>query len=478
MEAVQSKKRMKSESGLRANCLPFPEVIAQSIANIAPSASPALFIPAVFAVSGNGSWFTFILSTIAIVLIGYNISHFGSRSASTGALYTYTSKELGPLIGTITGWGLLLAYTLTASAVVCGFANYINVLLESIGFQIPGAILVLIGVASSWFIASKDIKLSAKMMLTFEAISVFFILLLAIVFLIRHGINFDMTQLKLKGVSFSSIKAGLVLAVFCYVGFESSTALGEEAKNPLKTIPKAVIISGLSVGLFFILMAYVEVQGFIGSAVKLNEAEAPLITIAQGNGMGFLTIILTLGAIISFWACVNASVNAGARVLFSMARHKLFHASIGVAHESNDTPHTAVTLISILAFLPTGILLCFGNKLFDVFNWMATLATYGFLLSYILIVVAAPIYLYRLNKLRPVHVVLAAITLVILLVAVVGSVYPQPAFPYNIFPVLFVAWCILGGLWYAIVNHRKPEIASEIRKNTQETYDRFLPDKV
>lgn len=473
MSTVLECKKVNTESGLRAQCLPFSGVLAQSIANIAPSAAPALFIPSVFAISGNGTWLTFILSTIAIVLIGYNINHFASKSASPGALYTYASKELGPYVGMISGWGLLLAYVLTASAVVCGFANYGNVLLEVMGINGSPIVLVTVGVLSSWFIAFKDIKLSAKMMLLFEAISVLCILLLAGVILVKHGFNFDLQQLTLQDVSPDSIKSGLVLAIFSYVGFESATALGDEAKNPLRTIPKAVISSGLAVGIFFIVLSYTEIMGFIGNSVKFNEAEAPLVMLAQNNGLGFMSVILSLGALISFWACVTASINAGSRVLFTMARHNIFHPSLGNVHENNETPYIAVTIISIIVLTPTIILLAYGNKLFDIFNWLATIATFGFLLNYLLIVIAAPVYLYREKRLKVQHIGLALISIIILLITIVGSVYPLPAYPFCLFPFIFIAWIILGGLWFAIISIRKSSLVADIKKENQLSHDKF-----
>jgi amino acid transporter len=54
----------------------------------------------------------------------------------------------------------------------------------------------------------------------------------------------------LKGVSPTSIRIGLVLSFFSFAGFESAASLGDEAKKPLKTIPKAIIISAITVGIF------------------------------------------------------------------------------------------------------------------------------------------------------------------------------------------------------------------------------------
>ena len=155
-------------SGLRSSYLSSIEVMAQSIAGIAPSVTPALVIPLVFGFAGNGTWLAYFFGTIAIVLVGANLNQFTKRSASPGNLYAFIVKGLGPGIGVISGWALVLAYILTASAVLCGFINYVNVLLAYVGITLPAILIGIIGALTAWFIAVKDIKLSARLMLAFE----------------------------------------------------------------------------------------------------------------------------------------------------------------------------------------------------------------------------------------------------------------------------------------------------------------------
>jgi amino acid transporter len=77
----------------------------------------------------------------------------------------------------------------------------------------------------------------------------------------QHGLHIDAAQLTLKGVNFTGVRLGVVLAMFSSAGFESATTLGEEVKDPLRTIPRSIIQSTLLTGLFFITASYVEVLG-------------------------------------------------------------------------------------------------------------------------------------------------------------------------------------------------------------------------
>ena len=114
----------KTISGLRSQCLTFGDVLAQSVANIAPTATPTINLALVFASAGNGTWLAYVIATIGLVFVGLNINQFARRSASPGSLYSYIAKGLGSTAGVICGWALVLAYVLTAMAVLCGFASY------------------------------------------------------------------------------------------------------------------------------------------------------------------------------------------------------------------------------------------------------------------------------------------------------------------------------------------------------------------
>src|SRR5437763_9462078 len=116
--------------GLRAGVLGPVETLAQSVSAVAPSTSPSLTIPLVFALAGNATWFVYLLATSAILLVGFCVSRFARLSASPGSLYTYTASTLPPIFGVTAAWGLLLAYVATGASVAGGAVYYATVLLQ------------------------------------------------------------------------------------------------------------------------------------------------------------------------------------------------------------------------------------------------------------------------------------------------------------------------------------------------------------
>jgi len=188
--------------GLRRSALSPLETLAQSVSTIAPTTTPAATIPLVCALAGNGTWLAYLLATIAVLLVALCIARFAKYSASPGSLYAYASMILPPWLGATAAWSLLLAYVATGSSVIGGFYHFANLLLrEATGHEVSAVLLVLLGTGACVWIAWRDVKISARMMLWMEAISVVVIVIVVALVLVRHGLHFDGEQLKLRGMT-------------------------------------------------------------------------------------------------------------------------------------------------------------------------------------------------------------------------------------------------------------------------------------
>jgi amino acid transporter len=429
--------------GLRADALSPVETLAQSIASIAPTAGPALTMPAVFALAGNATWLVYFLGTLSMVLVALSVRQFARRSASPGSLYEYAASALSPFWAAVTGWSLLMAYAGTAGAVTGGFSSYLNVLVHlAFGINLPAIVPTAISVGFATWIAVRDIRLSARLMLSLESISVLLIVMIASATLLKSSTIFDAPQLELSGVSLPHLGPGLVLALFSFVGFESATALGAEARNPLRSIPRAVLGSAILVGIFFVICAYIEVVGFRSAGLELGNNETPLQVLAEQARMNWAGPLIAAGAMFSFFACTLACLTAGARVLFFMARRGLLHGSMGKAHLKNETPSNAVLVVALFTMLMCGPLAALGAAGTEVNGWLGTLATYGFIVAYLLVVIAAPIHWHRNDELSLRHLVLAAVAGVSMLGALGFSLYPVPPAPYLYLPYCFAAYLL------------------------------------
>jgi amino acid transporter len=461
--------RSPQVSGLKREYLAVWEVMAQSVANIAPVAGPTLIIPLVFDSARGGTWLVYLAATIAMLLVSYHVNQFARRSASAGALYTFVFQGLGPTWGAISGWSLLIAYLGTAAAVLAGSANYVIVLVHlAIGARIDlavalGAMLAVAGIC--WWLAYKDIRLSARFMLLVECCSVGLILIVAFAFIFKTGRVVDHAQLALAGASASGIRLGLVLAIFSFVGFESATALGREARDPLRSIPRAVVFSVVLAGAFFVFMSYILVLAFRGAATSLGSSNAPLSVLAAAAGIPVFGVLIALGAAMSQCACGLASITAAARVMYTMGQHGLLHASTRNVHESHATPHVAVTISSfVAATVPVALLLRHVAPL-DIFGYLGSVATFGFLVAYLLIAIGGPSFLRRRGELGWGPAAISAAAVILLLLPLMGSIYPEPPTPYNYLPYVFLMLLLLGGARFAYLRLRHPARLREIEES-------------
>ena len=437
------------------------ETLAQSVSTIAPTTTPAATIPLVCALAGNGTWFAYLLATTAILLVALCVGKFARYSASPGSLYSYAAMTLPPSLGAIAAWSLLLAYISTGASVIGGFYHY-GVLLfrDATGHSSSAALLAVLVTAISIWIAWRDVKISARLMLWIEAVSVSAILTVVVLVLIRIGRHLDWQQLELHGMTGSGLRLGLVLALFSFVGFESATTLGSEARDPLKTIPRAVIQSALLAGAIFTVCAYAEVLGLRSVGQDLGTSAAPMRVLAQVGGIPIFGILIDIGALISMFAGTLACLTAAARVLLLMSHHGLTHGSLRKTHRRNETPGLAIVVTGTAAVLPVAILALRGASGLDVYGWMGSLATYGFIVTYALVCLALPRYLKEHDAYSPGARIIPGLACAAMLLALIGNLYPVPEGPYGKLPYIYLAYLAAGMFWFLVrARTRKPALA-------------------
>jgi amino acid transporter len=442
--------------GLRSGVLSQIEIIAQSLANIAPTAGPAMVVPLVIASSGKAAWLVFLLATFSVFLIALNINVLARSSSSPGSLYGLVHEQFGRGPSVVAGWALLIAYVGTAAAVTGGLTNYLHALMggssqPSIAFS---SITTAIGLGMACILAYRDVRLSARLMLWTEAASI--TLILVLFFLPGRGsvLDYDAAQFALSNFSTHQLKSGLVLAIFSFVGFESATAMGAEAADPLRAIPRAVWATALFSGIFFLISAYAENLALDGRLDNLAISGAPLQVMAKLRGASLLAPFISAGSVVSFFACALASITAGARTLFLMSRDGHAFRNCGKAHERHKTPHAAVIAVAAAALIPAVGLCLRGVNPFDLNGWLGTVATYGFLTVYALVCFAAAVKLRREGRLSPGAILIATSALII-----VGGTFwlsadlSAPA-PNNWLPFLYLGLLAMGTLVSAMRRRR------------------------
>ena len=439
---------------LKKDSLSFLETLGQSVANVSPTLTPALAVAVVAGMAGTASWLVYVVATIALLVVGVNIGKLAKRIPAAGSFFIYVSRSLGPSYGLLSGWAMLAAYLTTAMALTVATSIFVKTMLTSLHVAtVPNTLLLYFIVSAlAAFLSMRDIRLSSRVGLSLEVVSVVIILGVSIAALSKTGFKLDTSQLGLRGVDWGKSVQAIVFAIFSYVGFESAATLGKEARDPSRVIPRAIQLTALTAGIFFVFTTYIITQGFADDATKLGASGAPLGDILGTNSL--LIALVYFGASISSFACALASLNAFGRMMYSLGRYGFMHASFGAVHARHQTPQAALACGAILNFV-----LCAAfsrNAELDTFGWYGTLASYGFILVYLMCSIAAPMYLRKTGELTAGTIAFGVAGALMMALSFVGSLYPVPAYPLNLLPYIFALYMCVGAVWFFVLKAKAP----------------------
>jgi amino acid transporter len=450
--ALAGLRRRSPVHGLdRRNLRPL-EVLAQSVSTAAPAAGMATVPAIVAATAGPATVWSFVLATAVALAVGACIATFTRRMAVAGSLYSLTAKGLGPAAAFACGAALLTGYAVLLMAALAGAALYANALLIRLGLAPPpavGAGVVVFLAMLTGGLVLRGVRVSARIVLAVEAVSIALMIVIFAVLLAGPPAppapTGAVTDWSLVGVA-----AGVLPALGAFIGFEAATTLGVEARRPFVSVPRAVLGTAGLVGLLILLAAHTQVVGFAGA---LGGQPEPVVTLAAAHDTPWLAVLLDLGIATSFVACALATTNALVRVLFSMARDRIVPQRIGATHRRYRTPHVAIAVAVPLAGAVPAALLLAGVPGLTVLRGLLSVATAGYLVAYLLVSLAAPLFLRRIGELTLPPVVVTAVAVPVL--AIVCGAFVVSALDGPV-PVVLGALVLAALAWYAVLRARRP----------------------
>ena len=454
-------------SGLRRDQAGTLEVFAQGIAAAAPSVALASVPGSLYLIAGEGALFSAVVGGVVVLLVAYTIGLQARRTVSVGSLGTYAGNGLGPWAAVAAGWALLIGYLGFATTGLLGAVLYVTHFLEKLGFDAAAGtgwkVLVLVLVAvPAVLIPYRGLRLSARLQLSLELLSLLAIAVIFVATWIDHGFSFDASQFRAEGTGTNLVVLGAVLAVGSYAGFESSAGLGQETRDAHRTIPRVLIRTVILLFALYLVGTHTEVAGFVGDHARLGDDTAPLPVVAENAGVDWVTYAVDLGIAFGMIVFVAAMLNAGARSLFTFAHDRAIPTAFTRTHPAFYSPYVGIATLGVLAFAIalTFTLIGTGRLLADVY--IGTTATYGYLVSYLLVTIATPIWLYRIKALRLPGLLASVVASLAMIYVLFKNVSPVPAYPFNILPYIFLGLLLLGLARFAWIRVKDPEQAARI----------------
>ncbi len=321
-------------------------------------------------------------------------AELGAAMPQAGGEYVFLRRAYGPLWGYLYGWEAFvigktgsIATIATAFAVFLGYffsALHEEMLRLPLGFatwSLTGAqVISLSAIIGLTVINYLGVILGGAVQTVFTVLKVAIILTLAaLAFALGHAAPsaFEPFLAAPKGMgTFSAFGVALVAALWAYDGWNNLTMVGEEVRDPERNIPRALIFGTLGVMLVYLFVnaAYFYILPL--ATVQGTER------VAQEMARSFLGewggIIITLGALISTFATLNAAILSGARIPYAMARDRLFFRFMAQVHPLHRTPAKALLLQAIFSCV---LILIFGNSR-DAFDKLFTYTIFGLWLFY------------------------------------------------------------------------------------------------
>jgi amino acid transporter len=451
---------------LAKNELGLPEIVASTLANIAPAVSFYFGFGVIVAGAGVAAPLTIVLAMVAILFLGNTLAEFSKLHPSTGSFVTFIGLGFGPAAGAAAAVFTIIGYCVGAAAIVVEAGGWAHDTLKLYaGLNIPWQILAAASVAICGALAVQGVKIStlwASIFFYFEA-GLLAVASAAMLIVNRHTLTLaPFSPANLSG-GLAGMGLGFPLAVYFFVGWENSATLAEETRQPRRSIPRALFLATLAIGLVYIFMAYSVEIAFHTNAHALAAAPVPFVDAIRLAAPALL-ILAYIAGITSIFSCLLGLTNSQARILFSSGRENLLPALFGRLHKQHRTPHIAIWVYISSALL---IALAFGWTLDPVitFGYTATLGTIPVIFVYMIANVALPVYVLRHHRaaFHPIrHAALPMIAVLITLLPIWGLVQPGQPYPFNIFPALTLALLILALLYGLLISRRPLSIGSYI----------------
>jgi amino acid transporter len=367
--------------------------VAQSAALVGPAVAVVVGNAFIASLSGAASVLSFIIGTVICVIIAMVIGDFARELPSAGSFYTYLTRSFGAKTGFVTGVLLFGAYVLLFPFQLSFFGYYMNGLFQSnFSTNVPWEWFAVAMILISTSLAVLGVRYSLQVGLIGLAFEVTVFTIFAILVIAKGGAHGQSIQVLNPHQAPKGFASGLLIAcvytIFAFVGFESATTLGEEARDPRRTIPRAVMLSTVLLGAFLVVVTYAEVIGFGVSKGGINNLISDpnaFNTLAHRYGDSFLAGAMDVAVVSSFMALNIVTVNAVTRMLYAMGRDNMLPSGLARLNR-RQAPWVAALSAAGVGIAAS---LIFGIKYHpEVYaSWSAYFATLFFIGAYILLCV-------------------------------------------------------------------------------------------
>lgn len=469
-----------SSQGLERNAIGLTEVLFQSITHMAPAVATALSIGAATLFAGGITPLAVVFALVAALFTAYSIGELARHLPSAGGMYTYVARGLGSFAGWLMAWAFLLAEPIVPAALYASFGLFGAAFITTLtGFSndllwLPLAVLCGLIV---WFLVYRGVSISTRVGVALGLIEIGIFLLVSTLLIINAGPRNTLSVFVPSADGLKPALQGMVFCLLAFVGFEAAAPLAEETRDPKRTIRRAVLLSAILIGAFYV-FCYYAATVFFGP----DRMQAEFLTFNNSDPWGGMAnqVLPGIGSLLVTFAILNSSLanasagaNASTRAIFALGRSGLLPSWFAAVHPSYRTPVNAVHLqgaLGIVLAVALGLLFASqptGGPL-TTYIWIGY--ALGLLFAGMYVAVNIAVIGFYLGERRDEfnvfkHVVVPVLGVALLIPAFLGVLggLTIPIFdikldplkpPFDIVPPLVGIWMIAGIVMYFVLRAR------------------------
>ncbi len=278
---------------------------------------------------------SFVLAAVTALFSALSYAELAGTIPVSGSSYSYAYATLGELVAWVCGWCLMLEYAVSVAAVAVGWGEYLNHFFGDLfGWRLPDAVThspgdqggvfnltaILIVLLATWLLL-RGASESATANAVFVMIKIVVLAFFCFVAFTAFGSG-DLTPFAPLGLA--GVTAAASQVFFSYIGFDAASTAGEEARNPRRDLPLAIVLSLVIVTIVYVLVALAAVGAMPWQRFDPNATEASLALVAdQATGSTWAGLIISFGAVVAIASVVLTVLYGQTRILFAMSRDGL-----------------------------------------------------------------------------------------------------------------------------------------------------------
>ena len=345
---------------LERDAIGLPEVLFQCITHMAPAVATALSIGAATIFAGGITPLAVVFAMVACLFTAYSIGQLARHLPSAGGMYTYVARGLGPFFGWLMAWAFALAEPLIAPILLAAFgffgaaflATYLHI---GEGFTEMWIVLAVLCGLLLWWLIYRGVAISTRTGVVLGIVEIAIFVFVSAVLIVNAGADNTLSVFIPGDEGVAPAFQGMIFCLLAFIGFEAAAPLGEETREPRRTIPRAVIWSTILVGAFYVFNMYAATVYF-----GPDQMAEEFLGFNGGDPWGGMAtdVLGTLGGILVVFAIINSSFanansssTAATRSLFSMGRGGLLPKFFAAIHPTHRTPVNAIHFQVILAIV-------------------------------------------------------------------------------------------------------------------------------